>query len=457
MIHLGVAPARCLKWVQIGLLLALLSTTARPADPRPAFPLKAAPGTRYLVDQQDRPVLITGDTAWSLIAQLKEAEVDAYLDDRQQRGFNAIIVSLIEHKFSSDPPNSRAGLKPFDMPGDFSTPNREYFEWAHRVIGSAQRRGIAVWLAPAYLGAGGGDEGFFTEIVHGGKAKLEQYGRFIAERFRDLPNIVWMVGGDFTPPPETLWTVTDLAATLRETDSVHPLTVHLAPETEPERVVADPAWLTLNTVYSYKPDLTGPLLSMYQRDPRRPFVLIETTYEGEHKATPDIIRRQAYWAMLAGACGQFFGNNPIWHFDGPGLFPTPFSWQQALDSVGSKDMTRWAAFYNSLPWWRLMPEQDHAIVTDGYGSGTGTALTAHTADHKVVVTYVPFTGKVQRPLTVSTRRLRDNVRARWFSPNDGTYRQAEPEGTAESGMKRFRTPVSLNGTDNDWILLLEND
>jgi len=114
--------------------------------------------------QDRRPFLIVGDTAWSLIVDLKEADIKAYLDDRHKRGFNAIIVNLLEHKFATNAPRNRAGLEPFTKTGDFATPNTEYFDFAHRVVGWANERGISVWLAPAYLGSNGGDEGFFQEI-----------------------------------------------------------------------------------------------------------------------------------------------------------------------------------------------------------------------------------------------------------------------------------------------------
>ena len=53
-----------------------------------------------------------------------------------------------------------------------------------------------------------------------------------------------------------------------------------------------------------------------------PFVLMESSYEGEHNSSPVQIRRQAYWAILCGAAGQFLGNKPIWGFD-PGLDRLP--------------------------------------------------------------------------------------------------------------------------------------
>ena len=67
---------------------------------RGGFPLSVGPGERYLVDAAGRPFLIHGDTAWSLIAQLTREDVELYLDDRRARGFNTILVNLIESRFA---------------------------------------------------------------------------------------------------------------------------------------------------------------------------------------------------------------------------------------------------------------------------------------------------------------------------------------------------------------------
>jgi Protein of unknown function (DUF4038) len=216
-----------------------------------ALPLKVSDTGRYLIDQKNRPFLVVGDTAWSLIVQLQGKDIDRYMDDRQARGFNSIIVNLIEHKFCATPPKTRAGLAPFDRPGDFSTPNRAYFDFAHRVVEKANEHGIIVWLAPAYLGYGGGDEGFFHEIKAAGKDKLRAYGRFVGRRFRDLSNIVWLLGGDYTPPKADRWTVTELGAAIREEDANHLMTAHASPETSAAVAFGEEPWLSADTVYSY--------------------------------------------------------------------------------------------------------------------------------------------------------------------------------------------------------------
>ena len=42
------------------------------------------------------PFLLQGEAAWALMAQLRREEVDAYLADRKAKGFNTLLVSLIE-------------------------------------------------------------------------------------------------------------------------------------------------------------------------------------------------------------------------------------------------------------------------------------------------------------------------------------------------------------------------
>ena len=439
----------------LGTSAGCLPAQASSASPA-GLPLRVSADHRYLVDQQDQPFLVVGDTAWSLIAQLSEADIDHYLKDRHQRGFNAIIVNLIEHKFSSNPPKTRAGVAPFNTPNDFSTPNPDYFDFAARVVQKANQQGIIVWLAPAYLGYGGGDEGFFREMKAGGPAKLGDFGRFVGRRFKDLPNLVWLLGGDYTPQPMDRWAVTELAQSILSEDTNHIMTVHDSPETSAAAAFGRETWLSLNTVYSYQSNLFEPLLAEYSRKPSRPFVLIETTYEGEHNSTPDQIRRQAYWAMLGGACGQFLGNNPIWHFDGPGLFPFQASWRQALDSDGSRDIAGLGKFFRKLSWDRLMPERNHSMVTDGYGKDTATALTARTPDGKLSVTYFPATGLAPRGFTVDTGSFGRRITARWFNPINGRSGRVRGSPLVNWGQYHLTTPGNNGAHANDWLLVLQS-
>jgi hypothetical protein len=420
----------------------------RAADQAPIFPLQVSADGRHLAERSGRPFLVVGDTAWSLVAQLGEGDVARYLDDRSRRGFTAIIVNLIEHKFATNAPANRRGLRPFRSPGGFAHPEAAYFDAAHSAIEEAGRRGIAVWLCPAYLGWKGGDEGFFKEIVQAGPDALRQYGGFVGARFKDLHNVVWMLGGDYALPPAERWVADELAAGLVDGGAKQIMTAH-GGQTTGVTTYGQRPWLAVETVYSYKPDLRPELLAAYGARPIRPFVLIESTYEGEHDAAPAQIRRQAWTTMLSGAAGQFFGNNPIWHFDGPTLFPFSGDWRQALASVGSQDMARLATFFRARAWHALAPRPGMATVSSDLAGEPAVAAAA--APDGSLFLYVAADGSSRsRQTTLRLPSLPPSVR--WFNPA-----RDEPERTVvvtETGGGRvtLQTPGD-NGTGaNDWVL-----
>ena len=444
------------RWAALALLLLPLAALAQRAA-APTFPLKISENRRYLVDSGGKPFLVVGDTAWSLIAQLNEADIAKYLDDRQRRGFNSIIVNLIEHKYASKAPAKIDGVAPFLKPGDLTQPNPAYFDYAHRAVAEANKRGITVWLCPAYLGANGGDEGFFKEIKAAGPAALRSYGRFVGERFKDLPNIVWMPGGDYALPEAERWTGNELAEGLREGGARQIMTAH-GGQTSAIETFGDQPWLAVDTVYRYQSDLWRPLRANYPKQPVRPFVLIETTYENEPKATPERIRRQAWWAMLSGACGQFFGNSPMWHFDGPGLHKlgVDTTWQQALDSAGSRDMARLGAFFNSQPWPQLAPDIEDKLVSARRGNGETQITAAHTPGHRLALLYIPAGGKGPRELTLNLTAFPGPVTAHWFNPAKDAALIAHGPAMPNQDGQKLRAPGDNSTGANDWALVLKS-
>jgi Protein of unknown function (DUF4038) len=425
---------------------AVLSIATTLAGPSVSFPLRISADHRHLQDSAGSPVLVVGDTAWSLVAQLSAEDIDRYLDDRASRGFNAIIVNLLEHKFASNAPANRSGVRPFAQGRPFEHPNAEYFDFAYRAIDAARRRGISVWLCPVYLGWDGGDEGFFKEIEVAGREALRGYGRFVGRRFKDLPNIVWMLGGDYAFPPSQRWLGDVLAAGLRDGGARQLMTAH-GGQTPGVETFGDREWIAVDTVYSYLKDLRGPLQTARERRPQRPFVLIESTYEGEHDAPPEQIRCQAWSAMLAGAAGQFFGNNPIWHFDGPTLFKYEGSWQQALNSIGSRDMARLGAFFRSQKWTDLQPITGGEIAIADAGP---PPIAARTTDASLTIIYVPAHANAARELRLGPK---GRAIAQWIDPaSDAPAVSASmSDGTASS---RLRTPGRNSGGAFDWVLVV---
>ncbi|HET7094409.1 MAG TPA: DUF4038 domain-containing protein, partial [Thermomicrobiales bacterium] len=386
------------------------------APPPVRTPLRVSPDRRRILDAAGNPLLLQGDAAWSLIANMTLDDARRYLEDRRRKGFNVVIVNLIERLFSQDPPRNLAGDEPFTTPGDFRTPNEAYMAHAERVLDIAADLGILVILAPAYLGypppanadASRQPEGWYDEVVANGAEGGRAWGDYLGRRFGRFANIIWCIGGDRNPEA-ALAGLDQIARGIRAAGGDNLFTAHVLPEHSPLDVFPDRDWLDLNPTYTY--DIVhGKLQRDWQRDPVWPFYLIESIYEGEHNASDQQIRRQAYWSVLCGGNGHCMGNAPIWWF-GPG-------WESALEMPASVAMARWGAFFRNLPWADLVPDFDHAIVTGGLGEARGLdrVTTAATPDRRLAVAYLP----APRPVTVEVGALAGpTVRVGWFEPATG--------------------------------------
>jgi hypothetical protein len=424
--------------------------TEHPWSEKAAFPLTIRAHKRYLEDSAGTPFLIHGDTAWSLIAQLTREDAEKYLEDRRTRGFNTILVNLIEHRFSTKPPANAYGQQPFLAAGDFDTPNEQYFAHADWVLRRAAEKGILVLLAPAYLGYRGGNDGWYKAMVAGGTAKLRSYGSYLGRRYRDFTNILWVHAGDHDPPQKEL--VRAIADGIREFDTNALHTAHCAPETAAIEYWKGEPWLQVNNVYTYKAVYSS-ALTQHARPEQMPFFLLESAYENEHRATELRIRVQAYQAVLSGAAGQIYGNNPIWHFDGPGLYPAETSWQEALHSRGAQSMTHLRTLLASLPWWTLAPNDEGVLLTGGAGSGQDRAVAASTEDKRMAVLYLPSIRKVRVALT---QLQGPKVSARWYDPSNGHFTEIVGSPFPAEGLHLFQPGVLNSAGLEDWVLLLES-
>jgi hypothetical protein len=439
------APAQC----QLGRAVPVDAT-----DRTIAFPLKTHPGARFLDDAAGNPFFMHGDTAWSLIAQLPRDAVEEYLQDRRRRGFNTLLVSLLEHRFATGAPNNTYGEPPFLTPGDYATPNEKYFAHADWVLGRAQELGFVVLLTPSYVGNQGGDEGWYQEMLKSGPQKLHDYGRYLGKRYQNLKNIVWLHGGDYDPPNKDV--VRAIVDGIRE---IQPTALHSA-HGSPGRAALEywrgEPWLDLNNVYTYEPVIHA-ARKQYADAAAMPFFLIESAYEDEHDAGEWRLRLQTYQAVLSGATGQIFGNNPIWHFDGPGIYDAPATWRQALNSRGAQSMTVFCNLYASVDWWRLKPDLSNELVIDGRGSDReGRAVAALADDRSFALVYLPST----RVVTLDLSRLAGPmVAATWYDPSSG---RSHPVGsspfrnTASHPLAFAPAPPRNDAGLNDWVLELRS-
>jgi uncharacterized protein DUF4038/collagenase-like protein with putative collagen-binding domain len=388
-----------------------------PSPPRPArFPLTVSADRRRLIDADGTPFLVQGDAAWSLIANLTHEDAIRYLDDRRAKGFNTVLVNLVEHLFSQDPPRDLAGREPFTTPGNLGTPNDAYFDAAELVLDACRERGFLVVLAPTYIGYRHPHDGvetlhadgWYDEVVATGPEDCRRYGEYLGRRFGRFENIMWCIGGDWHPD-EARAGLDAAAEGLRSTGVTGLFTAHVHPEFSPVDSFDGSDWLDVNVTYTYG-IVHEKVLADWHRDPPWPFFLMESTYEGEHNASELQIRRQAWWSVLCGANGHIMGNNPIW------LFWT--GWQDAIELPASIAMARWGAFFRRIGWADLAPDDRHTVLTGGLGEARGLdrATAACTPDGRLTVVYMPS----RRPIEIQLSELAGPaLRATWFEPATG--------------------------------------
>jgi hypothetical protein len=413
--------------------------------PAARYPLSISKDRRRFIDADGKPFLVQGDAAWSLVANLTYEDAVRYLDDRRAKGFNTIIVNLIEHLFSRNPPRDLAGREPFTALGDMGTPNDTYFDAAERVLDACAERGFAVLLAPCYVGYKRNREGLSPrldgwndEIVATGPKGCRAYGEYLGRRYGRFANIIWMIGGDWHPEDARAG-LDAIADGIRSAGVKTLFTAHPAPEFSPIESFAGSSWLDINVTYTYG-TVHRWLITDWQRDPPWPYFLIESTYEGEHNASELQIRRQAYWSVLCGGNGHCMGNHPIWLFwDG---------WQDALDLPGSVAMARWGGLFRSLPWSELVPDIELRLVTAGLGEARGLdrVTAAKTADGRLGIAYLPVCRSIDVDLSVLAG---PRISVVWFEPATGIRRSGGL--MSAEGLVTFVPPFA-----EDAVLLMQS-
>lgn len=432
----------------------------------PAYPVKVSANGRYLVDQNNTPFLIAGDSPQAMIYRLSEAQAESYFADRQAHGFNTAGWIDVVCAGRDYPSNIYAaaygGIRPFTgfLRGgsdwrtyDLRKPNEAYFARLDHIVELAAKRHILVFLDPAETA------GWLLTLRNNGLAADYAYGRYLGNRYKKYPNIAWINGNDFSGWKDSSndAVVQAVAKGIRSADPGHIQTIEFNPPTGAS--LDDSAWarlISINGAYVYGPTYIQ-MLHNYNQKPVMPAFLMEAHYELENVGgvpdfgIPSVLRREEYWTMLSGGKGQFYGNRYTWSFVN--------GWQSHLDTPGVAQFTIWKNFFDSLPWWKLVPDQNRVVVTAGlasYGnpqtrvSQSDFCTAARTPDGSFVAAYIP----TARAITVNMKSLKAPALAKWFDPTNGMYTTIPGGLIANTGTRRFTPPGKNSSGDGDWVLLL---
>lgn len=396
-----------------------------PPTPLPTsmWPLSIHASGRYLVDAQGDPFFFLGCAGWSSGSNLTEAEIVTYLDDRQARGFTAIMVEAISHEYTSQTPAYRNanGDDPFSPMTDFASPNDAYWDHISYLVDQAKARNILVVMNPVLFGFGGGGQGWYTEMNAESDADLYAYGEYLGARFTQ-GNVLWFWLGDYDGDATSRAKQRQVLSGIRSVRTTDLNSAHPAPDQLASDVVsvADyPNWV--EWIYCYQ----GNVEWVWEMTARayaldRPCVMMEGNYENE-SGTAATYRQLTYQSMLSGACGAFFGNRPIWLFD--------TGWEAALDDTGSVEQGYAADLFTAFQWWKLEPQTGAALVTSSLGSGATRICPALANDGTFALIYVGSSTTVTIDKSAFSP---SSIRIRLYNPTAGTY-STHTASTANSG------------------------
>lgn len=414
------------------------------ASAQVAYPLKLSAGKHYLVDQNGTPTFLQGEGAYSMIAQLSGPQADQYLSNRWTKGFNCALVNLIEHQFTTvhPAPANAYNVKPFTglISGtwyDFSTINADYFTNVDYQLLRASNYNVCLFVFPAYLGFGGGSEGWYADMTHNSLTSLTNWGKYVAGRYMNFPNIVWVGGGDYNAADKT--GIDAVMYGILSVDSNHIVCAHSARNHSGLTDYTE-SWDLFNSTYTAN-ITASQTLTDYQRSPVSPTFMIESDYNGENSATALTCREEAWQTVFSGAMGNFFGQTATWQFTSGYL--------TELDNSASTSITNLVKLLRTKSWWLGVPDTNSSVFTSGRGTGgissQGYISGLRATDGTFVLAYFP--DGVSTP-TIDMSKLQAQVSASWFNCRDGS--SSNFASYANSGSRTFTAPDS-----NDWVLVLD--
>lgn len=413
----------------ISLFLFSFQTLFAADDRDPMQPLRVNSSGRYFETNDGKPWFWLGDTAWPLVVSYTPQEAETYLAARAKTGFTIIQAVAVwdggTGTEKGDKPNPNvAGVQPWASK-DPLKPNEAYWKNVDAVVAMAEKHGLYLGLLPAW-------GSYVTDTKMITSSNAEAYGRWLGQRYKDAPNLVWITGGDrkVEQAPE-IWKA--IAHGLQEGDGgIHPITFHpgLGKKATSSALHNEP-WLAANMIQTWGgyTDIPSAVAADYAKRPPKPVILAEGAYEDGPEyptkpITPLKVRKQAYWAYLSGGFSTY-GHNDMWRKN-----PT---WQRALDSEGAKDMRVLRGVFKSLAWWTLQPDQ--AIFASGEGKDANYNVAARSTDGRFALIYITNKSKFQLNLD---QIKGEQLRLTWIDPTNG--QQVDEKTVARNEKVRLAKP-----------------
>ena len=430
--------------------------------------LKVSENKRFLIKEDGTPFFWLGDTAWELFHKLTREEAEFYLKNRAERKFNVIqAVALAEqdgvrvgNAYGRKPllQNEKGEYDPTlpDIDGENEKYSYDYWKHVDYIIDTAASLGIYIAILPTW-----GDKynirwGKGPEIFNPDNARI--YAEWLGNRYKERPNIIWVLGGDRDLTQAEHFTIMQsMAEGLKKGDEGrHLITFHPMGGYSSSYHFPDTDWIDFHMIQSghgtKNLDNYNKIREDYERLPVKPVLDGEPRYEDhpigfkpENGYYDDAdVRQAAYWAVFAGAFGHTYGHHCVWNMCTQPSDYFVMDWKTAIMRPGASQMKYLKALIESRPFLERVPDQ--SIIAANY---PGANHIQATCGNNYGFLYSPN----GLPISVNMGKISgEKVKAYWYNPRTGKSQfigEFDNKGTVD-----FICPTS--GRGNDWILVLDD-
>jgi hypothetical protein len=292
--------------------------------------------------------------------------------------------------------------------------------------------------------------GYYVNDVHTFNTENAfAYGKWLGERYREQPNIIWVNGGDRNPT-SYLDVYRALAHGLRTGDGgAHLITYHPCGWTHSSQWFHDDDWLDFNMIQTWTEWAKVYPAVAYDTflQPTKPVVLAEGAYENgpeypQGPITPLVVRRQAWWAFLAGGYSTY-GQDQMWRMEP--------DWTGTFDTPGALSMSQYKAITSERPWWRRVPDQ--GLFASGISAERTLNAAARNPEGTRALVYLSSQCHVLLHLDKLQAR---QARVTLVNPASGERVDAGVYETSSYANPRYRQPwFSTPGHWEDAVILLD--
>lgn len=365
---------------------------------------------RFLQHENGAPFFWLGETGWLLPERTDRAEAAYYLQRCREAGYNVVQVQVIDGVPAYNAYGQMSNIDGWNFEGIDRKGVYGYWDHMDYIVKQAQHEGIYIGMVCIWGGLV--KAGLMTE------SDAVKYGTFLANRYKNEPNIIWFMGGDIQGDIKTeVWNT--LAETIKSIDKNHIMTYHPRGRYTSAKWFSKAGWMDFHTFQSGHrrygqrmgnadypiPDNTEEDNWMYvdstwHYKPIKPVLDAEPSYEdipqGLHDAkeprwTASDVRRYAYWSVFAGSCGHTYGHNAIMQFLKPG-YGTSYgdagdvkSWYQALKDPGFSQMKHLKNLMLAFPYFERIPDQ--TIINGENGTKYNRLTATRGNDYLLVYNY----------------------------------------------------------------------